>query len=296
MSVELYVAGADIGASNVRAGLWTPEGDLLGWERSRTDIDNYAGTVEWVCETVDTLAKERGGCVGAISLAVAAEVIDGELTKAEDLTPWLGKRPATDVEDCLSERGHRPYFSGVDNDTVAIARSQTGIDAANGYKADGTVVTWSSGYNAATYRVDGSVQADEAGHEHLRPGATCGCGADGHVGAHVSGNGVAHNSGIAMSEWLEDPANQAQLVTDMSLATIQMLERHRRDRNHFAEELRWTGGVALGNPDLAFIRVASQVRKALGPKDAPAFETVTMGDLAGMHGAAVAAQAQLQRI
>jgi hypothetical protein len=183
---------------------------------------------------------------------------------------------------------------GTPNDVVAIALSQQAVNSRNGRPVRGIATTLSSGWGAALYWEDGVTKADEPGHEHLRSGAMCPCGQEGHVEAFVSGNGARINHGMSMKDWLATvPSAQHELVTDLSDATIAMVERHRATNDFNAEEIRWTGGVALGQPFIVMQRVAIQVQDYFGEK--PAFDAVTMGDQAGLHGTFIDAQRRAEQ-
>ncbi len=284
MAEQLYAVG-DIGATNLRVGLYDEDGKCLIAYSTPTDPDNYEGTVSLIGDFMDI--KSRGvGSVRAASVAVAAEVgDDGVLTRSGGLSPWIGRNLGEDLGDVLGLPAERV---GTPNDMVAVAISQQDVNLRNGRPVRGIATTLSSGWGGALYWEEGRTASDEPGHEHLRAGAQCPCGQEGHAEAFISGLGVEINKNMNMVAWLSnDPEAAGQLVTDISDATIAMIERHAKGDFEFdAEEIRWTGGVALGQPFI-MQRVADKVHEH-DPE--LVFDTVTMGAHAGLHGTLVDAK------
>lgn len=278
MSERLYALG-DIGATNLRIGVYDGQSDCIGLINTNTEPNNYIGAVETIADSIETLASEIGVVVAA-SIAVAAEVSEsGVLTKSGGLHPWIGKNLGKDIGTALNlSEG----LVGTPNDVVAIALSQQDINLRNNRPLRGIATTLSSGWGGALYWESVTTKSDEPGHEFLRPGGTCTCGQEGHAEAFISGGGVKINHGFTMEEWLNGTAGAShQLVADLSLATIAMIKRHETSDYGFEpEEIRWTGGVALGQ---SFImqRVANIVRDTY---PSLTFDTITMGEHAGLHG------------
>ena len=287
MAEQLYALG-DIGATNLRVGVYNGQGECVGTYNTNTHPDYYEDTVHIVADTVGRMADGYGhGKIVAASMAVAAEVNEnGELTRAGGLSPWIGRNLGQDMEIAL---GLPSGLVGTPNDVVAIAISQQNINLGNGRPVKGIATTLSSGWGGALYWEADVTKSDEPGHEHLRFGAMCPCGQEGHAEAYVSGNGVMLNHGVDMQSRLEMvPDAQQQLVTDLSTATIAMIERHRAS-GFDAEEIRWTGGIALGQPFIIF-RVANEIRYRFGDSQPIAIDTITMGEQAGIHGTFIDAQ------
>lgn len=101
-----------------------------------------------------------------------------------------------------------------------------------------------------------------------------------------------------MVEWLStEPQAKQQLVTDMSWAIFDLLKRHKDSYHFLPDEFRWTGAVALGQP---FIMqdVYQEVRQKMQTTDLfhlPVFDTVTMGDEAGLHGTFIDAKQRAEQ-
>lgn len=292
MSQRLYAVG-DIGATNLRVGIYNDNGEFLIGQQTGTNPNDYEGAVQTVADMVQTLHPDRGEVVAA-SVAVAATVDDnGVLVKSGQLSPWLGKKLSQDLAQALDFPEERV---GAHNDMVAVALSQQHVNQLNGRPVEGVASTLSTGWGGALYWAEGKTKGDEPGHEYLRDGGTCTCGGEGHAEAFVSGGGVRINQGVSMEEWLGSLGSQRQLVEDLSAATIAMIERLEGDNDFEAQEMRWTGGIALAHPFI-ISRVAPEVqahfREAQNGRSI-AFDTVTMGEQAGLHGTLIDAQARAQ--
>lgn len=284
MAKEVYVLG-DIGATNSRVTVMNGKFESLGSEVIDTLPGDYETSMQNVVDTAERLLDGRGQVVAATMGIAGAVDKNGILTQAGALSPWIGKRPAAALEDGLNLG---PGRAAVHNDMVVVAISQQEINWSNKSFLDGNVVTLSSGFGGALYAGDGSWYAgDEPGHEYLRDGAVCPCGKHGHAEAFISGKGVLANHGVDMAQWLGNLGNARTFVTDVSDTFIAMIERHRSEGID-VRELRWTGGVALGQPFL-MQRAVGRIRSHFS-SEAPSFGVVTMGDSAGLHGAMVDAQ------
>jgi len=290
MVEQLYALG-DVGASNLRVGVYNDQSECLAVYHTETNPNNYEATIQIIADTVEQIAGGRGEVVSA-SVAIAAEVSNaGVLIRSGGLNPWIGRNLGQDLEAAFDLPNG---LVGTPNDVVAIALSQQAINLRNERPIRGIATTLSSGWGGALYWEECGTKSDEPGHEHLRSGSMCPCGQEGHTEAFVSGNGVKINQGVDMREWLATvPGAQHQLVTDLSNATIAMIERHRTTNDFDAEEIRWTGGVALGQPFVVMQRVATQVQDYFGEK--PAFDSVTMGNQAGLHGTFIDAQRRAEQ-
>lgn len=284
---ERLIGVADCGASTTTLTVMDLDGDPIGQTSFDTHIEDYTGSVQRIGDGLQFVCSGQGELV-AVSVAVAAEVDpndpEGTLTRSGALTPWVGRLFRRNVADAL---GLNREQVGVWNDVAAILLSQQYVNMKNGKEVDGMGGTLSSGYNAGRYYADGKVLTGEEGHEYHRPGQTCTCGQEGHVEAFITGKGVLLNHGMTMEEWLKDAQNRAQFIDDVTHATINLLERHERD-GFKPEELRWTGGVALGQPVL-MQRAAERTRAELGPST-PVIDTIKMGLRAGLHGSFIDAR------
>lgn len=284
MAKEALFGLSDLGATNTRVVTLDVHGHAPRIDYLHTHPENYELTVEEIANSMLKRSRKRGH-IQAVSLAVAAEMDEsGVITLAGNLTPWVGRNIGKDMADALSISPDRVSLI---TDTEALAISQQQVNDANAMPVNGLALALSSGWGAAGYTEDGDVFRDGPGHIYLRDGAVCPCGASGHAEAFISGEGVLLNHGRKMKKWLKDPASARQLVTDISDATIALIERHRKDGFN-PQELRWTGGVVVNQP-FVMQQAYMSVRRQLG-EDAPRFDTLSMGDKAGLHGAFIDAQ------
>jgi predicted NBD/HSP70 family sugar kinase len=280
---------ADCGATRTRVAVFDPEGNRLGLISQPTKVREYDRHIQGIADNMGLIVKGKGEIVaGSVAVAGAIDV-NGELTQAGDLSPWIKRNLKRDMSDAL---GMPLSLVGICNDVEAVALSQRDINIKNRQRRRSVVSTISSGFGAALILEDGSILADEPGHQYLRVGAVCPCGEEGHVEAFISGKGVYKNHRQKMERWLEDPINRLKLADDISVSFIKFLDRHKINNSFVPEEFRWTGGVALNQPDI--MQSAARSVKSTLKSGAPAFDTVTMGDHAGLHGALVVAE-QLAR-
>lgn len=278
MTERLY-ALADCGATQSRVTLMDQDGIPLGVDYSETNPKDYEGSVQNLADKMLEMADGRAITSGSVAIAAAVDE-NGRLTQAGALAPWIGEHFGADVAVAMSLP---PELMGVNNDAVVLALSQLAVNKANGRIVDGVASTLSSGWGNSVFAKNGRVSPREWGHVEcaLHKDALCPCGGVGHVEASISGNGVLLNHGMSMKEWLKTPGAAGELITDISTAVTARITEELADGQEI-EEWRWTGGVALNQPFI-MNAVARQVRRQMGPS-APAFDTLTMVDQAGLHG------------
>jgi predicted NBD/HSP70 family sugar kinase len=282
MSEFLYGL-SDVGGTQQRVEVWNGDMEVVGVIDGEVDPNNYDGSVDSIAGNMHEIAAGNGELV-AVSVAVASELDEeGRMVLGGALSTWDGKNIGSDVGVAL---GLSPEQAGSQNDMRAVAESQLAINAMRGNHETGYVTTLSSGWGGKPYGRDGSIGYDSPGHEDLRPGASCPCGGYGHTEAHVSGNGILLNQGVKAQEWLASRDNASSFVTDLSTATVALIERQAK-AGYGLNVLRWMGGIANGQPVL-MARAEAQVRDML--PNGPDWENVTLGSKAGIHGAFVDAQ------
>jgi glucokinase len=128
---------------------------------------------------------------------------------------------------------------------------------------------------------------DEPGHEFLSAGATCGCGADGCLEAHVSGSGIERKYGIRGEDIPADDWRWAAVTNNLALGVNQMLERYAAD-GHVPTHLHFFGSVALKGPGV-LDGLRNKLPAIRDPKETPRIGTAAFGDNSGLHGAYLAA-------
>jgi len=275
---------ADVGGTYRRVEVWNDGMELVGQANGTVHPEDYEGTVRSIADSILQIADGNGELV-AVGTAVASEIGEqGRLVLGGALSPWSGKRFGVDIGAAVGLPQER---SGTLNDMTAAAVSQLAVNQGRGIHESGYVSTLSSGWGGKPYRRDGEVGYDSPGHAFLRDGAECPCGGHDHTEAFLSGKGVELNHGVQMKDWLSDRRNARQFVTDLSIATITLVERN-RDEGFPIDVMRWMGGVATGQPVL-MARAEAAVRDKLG-NGAPLWEAVSFGGQAGLHGAFVEAR------
>jgi predicted NBD/HSP70 family sugar kinase len=285
---EFLFGAIDVGGTRKRAEVWTLEGEVVGAVDGRVDPEDYDGSVDSIAGNIRQIAAGNGELVSVVS-AVASELDkNGCMVLGGSLSTWDGKNLGRDVGVAL---GLRPEYAGSVNDMVAAAESQLERNARRGVYETGYVTTLSSGWGGKPYSRDGEIGYDSPGHSYLRPDAKCPCGGVGHNEAYVSGNGVSlNNKGVRIEDWLTDRNKARQFVTDLSTATVALIERNNK-AGFELEVMRWMGGVATGQK--ALMRLAEdKVREQLlvrGARSVPVWEDVSLLDKAGIHGAFIVA-------
>jgi predicted NBD/HSP70 family sugar kinase len=107
------------------------------------------------------------------------------------------------------------------------------------------MIALSTGFGGAGF-TDARIFPDEPGHAFLKEGAICGCGADGHVEAHVSGSGIERKYGVTADQ-LPD-RKWKQVVGDLTQAHLDLLERLKEDLELKPVYLYYFGSVATRSP------------------------------------------------
>jgi predicted NBD/HSP70 family sugar kinase len=282
MSEFLYGL-SDVGGTQQRVEVWNDDMELVGAINGSVDPGDYYGSVESIAGNMRQIADGNGELV-AVSVAVASELDEEKrMVLGGALSTWDGKCIGGDVGEAAGVDRER---SGTLNDMEAVAESQIAVNSARGLLEIGYVTTLSSGWGGKPY-TPGEIGYDSPGHAQLRDGAQCPCGGMGHAEAFVSGNGVLLNQGVKMEDRLTDRDAATEFVTDLSTATVALIERMGK-AGYPLEAMRWMGGVATGQPVL-MARAEERVRRLLGPV-APSWEAVSLGAKAGLHGAFIDAQ------
>jgi glucokinase len=192
-----YFAGVDLGATNVRAAVANPEGEVLADDKRPTPRGPTGIAVtEAVLEAVRAVCGEVGidptaveaagvGSVGPLDLAAGAVENPANLPDTIDRIPLVG--PVEKLIDSDRVYLHNDADAGVIGERFYSDRNPD----------DMVYLTISSGIGAGV-TVDGNVlsgwdgNAGEVGHMTLDPQGlrTCGCGKDGHWEAYCSGDNI----------------------------------------------------------------------------------------------------------
>jgi glucokinase len=202
-----YFAGVDVGATNVRAAVADPGGEVLASDKRPTPSGPTGIAVtEAVLEALRAACSEAGldpsdvraagiGSVGPLDLAAGLVENPANLPDTIDRIPLVG--PVENLVDSERVYLHNDADAGVIGERFYSERNPD----------DMVYLTISSGIGAGV-AVDGNVlsgwdgNAGEIGHMTLDPQGlrTCGCGKDGHWEAYCSGNNIPEYARLLHAE------------------------------------------------------------------------------------------------
>ncbi len=198
-----YVVGVDLGGTNLRAGVFRPDGKMLekfstptNIERGREALmDSIVGAIERVA------GAHRGERLAAIGIGVPGFILLGKgiITKSPNL-PGLENFA---MRDALRERVGCPVV--LENDANAAAYGEQWMGAGRGVD-DLVLLTLGTGIGGGIIS-GGQVltgylgMAGELGHITIEPrdGVLCGCGNSGCLEAHASATAIARMAEEAVS-------------------------------------------------------------------------------------------------
>lgn len=226
----------------------------------------------------------------AVGFSVAGKVEDGCIVSAGELQKygWSSRPFAADVASVL----------GISPDRIVLLN-----DCAAGANAErhkwqpkdgevGAFMVLSTGFGAALYTCDELI-ADEPGHYHLKPGAICGDGQDGHMEAHIGGAGITRKHGARGEEIAHDDPRWQEVKDDFHESIMMTLERYERELGMTLQTVGFTGSVAFGGPAmLDDLQHYLDVHMQASPRIVPA----AYGDQSGLYGAAFAAAELLRNV
>lgn len=114
---------------------------------------------------------------------------------------------------------------------------------------------------------------DEPGHEFLRAGASCSCGSDGCLEAHVSGSGIQRKFNLPTQAMPNDTDQREEIGKDLVAGFNDMLDRYYRTDLDVPARLAFFGSLALNNPYLldTLHSGLSDIRGPETPGVAPAY-------------------------
>lgn len=248
---EPLIVAVDNGGSNTRIEI--RQGITFRREAYPTPPD-YATAVEKIGATACLLAGGRK--FNAAGFSLAGEVDGSRIVKAGQLQAygWVGKQFKDDVAQAL---GLEAEAIDLKNDCVAAAKAQQVDNKKVGGVERGYVESISTGVGGAAFQ-SGKLIPDEPGHEFLKSGATCGCGQEGCVEAHISGSGISRKFGVHPKEL---PLERwAEVVDDATKAHVQLLNRLKK-RGFEPEIIYLFGSMALKVPYLMLPGLSEGLRK-----------------------------------
>lgn len=283
MAAGAVILTIDNGGTNTRVA--------RGGERI-DQIEAYATPKKYE-EAIDCLAAAtqrvlRGKLPDAVGFSIAGKVEDGCIVSAGELQSygWTGRPFAADVASALGVPRERIVLL---NDCTAGANAERHKWQPKDGEAGASMVL-STGFGAALYTCAELID-DEPGHYHLKPGAICGDGEDGHMEAHIGGAGIARKHGAHGEQIPHHDARWQEVKDDFHTSMMLTLERYEHELGMTLQTVGFTGSVAFGGPamldDLQHF-LDDHMRAA--PRIVPA----AYGDQSGLYGAGFAAAELLE--
>jgi glucokinase len=300
-----YVAGVDVGASTIRAGIADGEGRLLG-QAGRSmpggDAASALASIEQVLQNaIDDAGIERAviervgvGSMGPLDVQ-AGVVMDPPNVPGVDRLPVVDAvggvvdAPVSLYNDAVAGVIGERFYGDGDRENVCYVTISTGIGV--GAIVDGTVLQGGGG------------NAGELGHVQLVPDAAieCGCGGTGHWEALCAGGNLGDTV-----RWL---AAESGIETSLDLSTVDapaLFEAAGKDllADDILEQVaRWNargvatvvhaydpetvhlgGGVAINNPDLVVEPIRERLPESV-MTEPPRVDIATRGRNAVLCGA-----------
>ncbi|WP_062047623.1 ROK family protein [Bacillus sp. JCM 19034] len=192
----MYSIGIDLGGTQIRAGLFNENGEMIKRNHTLTKADEGPDAViKRLIEIVETVQTDRKqslvgmgvGCPGPL------DVFEGTILSPPNLPGWEG----IPLRAILEEHFQLPVF--LNNDANAAALGEYYFGAGKG-KQNVVYMTISTG--VGTGIIDNSHlllgnngSSAEVGHMILNPyGPLCGCGNRGCLEAYTSGTGIVNRT------------------------------------------------------------------------------------------------------
>ena len=195
------IAGIDLGGTQVRVAVASPDGSILGSAKARTpELGGPEGMVAWSAENARRLAAGERIETVAIGAPGPCDFRTGVLVNPPNLEGWPRDLP---LGPMLATAFGAPVHLGNDADLAAIGEHRRG--AGRGV-SNMVYVTWSTGIGSGLI-LGGRLysgahgSAGEVGHMVLDPeGPTCFCGMRGCTEVYASGHSIAAAAGRPASE------------------------------------------------------------------------------------------------
>lgn len=291
---EPLIVAVDNGGTNTQVQLRRGE-KVLGYSRHDTPAD-YEKAIYELHLAVQTLRAshldlDMDQKINAIGISAAGKVLNGRIVSAGVLQEngWVGK---AFQEDVAQEFELESGLVVVMNDCKAAALAErVHSQKTNGSKT-GYIETISTGNGGAGFDTEPEIEGeteieDEPGHEHLKSGAMCGCGIEGHVEAHIGGSGIEKKFGVRAEHLPLD--RWAEVIDDTVEAHVKLINRL-ANRGFRPSTIYFFGSVATKQPHLLLPGLHKGLRERRA--ELPLLPTIAYaahGDDSGLVGAGDAA-------
>ncbi|MCR5432590.1 MAG: ROK family protein [Lachnospiraceae bacterium] len=306
-----YIIGTDIGGTSVKLGLFTSDGQLVHKWEIRTDRSDSGKKVPGdIAKSVNETLKARGietGDVVGMGVGVPGPVkSDGTVMKCANLGWGI-----FNVADKMKELTGLPCTAV--NDANAAALGEMWQGTAKGFK-NLVFVTLGTGVGGGII-VDGKVISGthggggEIGHIFVEPDEqdVCGCGCKGHLEQYASATGLCRVTRKLLKEGkistkLKADILSAKIVFDAAKAGDELAKEAVEIMCRYLAQA-FSGIAATVDPEAFVIGggvskagtiITDTVKKYYVPSNMnvlrdPAFELATLGNDAGIWGAAYSA-------
>ncbi len=193
--MKQFLIGIDLGGTNIRMGIVTPEGKVLKRVRYRTDVSKGGFVLfeRLVSNLKDLIRKNFKGSIELIGIGIG---IAGPIDMKKGVMSAQPNLPALDgfpIRAFLQERISSSIL--IENDANAFTLGEGWVGAAKGCK-DYCGITLGTGVGGGIV-VTGKIlhgvkgMAGEIGHMVIDPeGPLCGCGGRGCLEVYASGTGI----------------------------------------------------------------------------------------------------------
>ncbi len=316
--MEQFLIGLDVGGTNVRMGIITPEGKVLKRVQYTTDVSKgglalFERLVSNLKGLIQENFKESNQLIGiGIGVAGPIDMKRGLIMEPPNL-PDLKGFP---LKDFLKEKIFSPI--AIENDANAFTLGEGWVGAAEGCK-DYCGITLGTGVGGGIV-VEGKIlhgaegMAGEVGHMVIYPeGPLCGCGGRGCLEVYASGTGIRRmaleaierGEGGGILKWVEGDLKNVTSGKVFEVAQFGDLEA----QQIFNEMGRYLGLglinlIHLFNPEkiviggkvsrawdyfIGSVMETVQERSMEGPREKLQIVKAECGDDAGMLGAAYSA-------
>jgi glucokinase len=195
IGMEKYIIGVDVGGTNVRMGIVTPEGKVLKKVQYTTDVSKggfvlFERLVSNLKDLIQNNFKESNPLIGiGIGIAGPIDMKRGLIIEPPNL-PGLKGFPLRDFI-----KGKISFPITIENDANAFTLGENWVGAAKGCKHY-CGITLGTGVGGGIV-VEGEIlhgaegMAGEVGHMVINPeGPLCGCGGRGCLEVYASGTGI----------------------------------------------------------------------------------------------------------
>ncbi len=284
---EPLVAAVDNGGSNTQ--ILIVQG-LTRVSYAKYDTPpNYEDGVSTMVEAIHELTNGRP--VDAIGISAAGKVRDGRIVSAGALQE-KGYVDRAFQDDIAGELVLESGLVIIRNDCIMAALAQRVANQRTNGARTGYIETISTGNGGSGFTLEPEVAGeteieDEPGHEHLKDGAICPCGIEGHVEAHIGGRGVELKFGVKAEDLPLDC--WPEIVGDTVEAHVRLLNRLAA-KGFRPATIYLFGSMATKQPFLLMPGLTSGLRKRQGELPfLPSIAYATHGDDSGLVGARDAA-------